>query len=459
MKDTTQAKVIGAAAVCYLLASSLLAQQSVQVPVPPVTPPPVAVIPKVTNMPNGCTQGTATWGAGNVLTIPLNCGGPPPISVSVKCNPATVVTGGSSACTASVSGTSNQNVTWSASAGSISSAGVFTAPGTAQTVTVAAASVADPSKTGSTPIVVTSSQSACVTGSGNTIKPTGGVDNSNWTAKISAAGGAAIEVCPGSYNLQPLWISNAHLQLDDGVTVNDTTGYSAYSRMINVGSNVTIEAVGPNKAAGFTMPFSYASNIGNSNQDTNQYKHCIFPDGNALNVVLSGFWATKCGGDGISVNNANVTINNVTSSGNIRNGGSFTGSGTVTVNGGTYKGNVNFAKSGIADGWDAEMNGPGSVQHMTFNNVNTSGNGQDGVCLCIGAISSNPSNPSTYVFNNHNSSGNGTVPPPSGLHGGAPYRFRGWPSGWKGSIKVNNSIADGKPFTYSYPPDGQINPN
>ena len=366
--------------VAFLLFPALLRAQGVQVPVPPVTPPPMTINVKVTGAPAGCVQGAPSY-SGNTITAPLSggpCGGTPP---PPTCN------------------------------------------------------------------------------SQFTIKPTGGVDNSTWLSVIASAKGAPIEICKGTYNLQPISISGANLGCDDEVTVNDTAGYGTYQRMVNLGSNVTIAAIGPNKSCGFTMPFSYASNVGNSNQDTNQYKHCIFPDGNAVNVVLADFWTTKCGGDGISVNNANVTITNVTSSGNIRNGLSFTGAGTSTVNGGIFKGNINFSKAGIADGIDAEMNAPGTVQHLTFNNVSTSGNGMDGVCLCIGQLWTNPSNPSTYVFNNHTSSGNGAVPPPPGLHGGAPYRFAGFASNWQGSIKVNNSTANGQPFTYSYPPQGPINPN
>jgi hypothetical protein len=51
-------------------------------------------------------------------------------SVSVSCSPTTVTSGGSSQCTATVSGTGNfsTSVTWSASAGSISTTGLLTAP-------------------------------------------------------------------------------------------------------------------------------------------------------------------------------------------------------------------------------------------------------------------------------------------------------------------------------------------
>src|SRR4051794_39498088 len=85
-------------------------------------------------------------------------------SISVSCSPSTVVSGGTSQCTATVSGTGNFNtgVTWSASAGSISSAGTFTAPTvtTSLLVNVTATSTQDNTKTGSASITVNPSTTA-----------------------------------------------------------------------------------------------------------------------------------------------------------------------------------------------------------------------------------------------------------------------------------------------------------
>jgi hypothetical protein len=439
------------AGLAAVLSGMVLLAQQVQIPVPPVTPPPVTPPPMTVNvvvkpLPTGCTQGSSIYN-GNTITATLNCGPPPPIIVT--CNPATVAVGGSSSCFV----TPTQDVTWSASAGSIVPEGVFTAPATAQTVTIKATSIANPTNNGTTQIVVTA-QTAC---SGPfTLKPTGGVDNSTWLAKIAAAKGAQIEVCAGTYHFQPIAISNANFGCDDGVTLQDVAGYGPYQRMFNLGSNVTFVAIGPNKSCGFTMPFGYASNINNGNTDNNQYKHCIFVDGNATNVLLADFWMTKCGGDGLSVNNGSVTANNLNSNTNIRDGLAFTGAGTSTVNGGTYNANVNFANAGIATGIDAEMNTPTAVQHLTFNGVTTNQNGQDGTCLCLGQLWTNPNNDSTFIFNKHTSNGNATVPPPPGLHAGLPYRFTGWRAGSKIQIRVTNSIANGAPFSYSVPPQGTL---
>jgi len=103
----------------------------------------------------------------NFLMVPLlvtclSCSGvgkgssanPPPstiASVSVSCNPTSVETGRMSQCTATVSGTGNYSpaVAWTASAGTVSSSGVFTAPNTGGSVTITATSTQDSTKSGS----------------------------------------------------------------------------------------------------------------------------------------------------------------------------------------------------------------------------------------------------------------------------------------------------------------------
>jgi hypothetical protein len=73
-------------------------------------------------------------------------------NVSVSCSPSTVTSGGTSQCTASVSGTGNfsQGVTWSTTAGTISSSGLLTAPTVTVSllVTVTATSMQDTTKSG-----------------------------------------------------------------------------------------------------------------------------------------------------------------------------------------------------------------------------------------------------------------------------------------------------------------------
>ncbi len=79
-------------------------------------------------------------------------------AISVSCSPTNVTSGGTSQCSATVSGTGNFNssVTWSTSAGTISSSGLFTAPvvTTSLLATITATSVQNASISGSTSVTV-----------------------------------------------------------------------------------------------------------------------------------------------------------------------------------------------------------------------------------------------------------------------------------------------------------------
>lgn len=155
----------------------------------------------------------ATIGAG--LSLP-GCGGgsaapvsPPPtppsaITVSVSPPGPTVSQGATQAFTASVTGTTNTAVTWSvqegAAGGSITSAGVYTAPSTAGTFHVVAASQADPTKSAMSDVTV-APVSLTVSPTSDTLGPSGqraftasvsGTINTgvNWSIEEGAAGGS-----------------------------------------------------------------------------------------------------------------------------------------------------------------------------------------------------------------------------------------------------------------------------
>ncbi len=107
------------------------------------------------------------------------CGGsgsgapPPPITVSVSPATASLVTGATQAFTATVANSGNASVLWqvngatggNSTVGTISSAGLYTAPATVPTppqVTVTATSVADPGKSASAAVTVTAADNASV---------------------------------------------------------------------------------------------------------------------------------------------------------------------------------------------------------------------------------------------------------------------------------------------------------
>jgi PKD repeat protein len=81
---------------------------------------------------------------------------PKTVSVAVSPTSVTVSSGGTQQFTATVANATNQAVSWTATAGTISAAGLFTAPlvATSTAVTVTATSVADPSKSASATVTV-----------------------------------------------------------------------------------------------------------------------------------------------------------------------------------------------------------------------------------------------------------------------------------------------------------------
>ncbi|HEX8539989.1 MAG TPA: hypothetical protein VF664_21180, partial [Cystobacter sp.] len=86
----------------------------------------------------------------------------PAIHITLTPASATVLTGGSVTFTAEVTGATDTSVTWSIqegdAGGTITSAGVYTAPAQAGTFTVVATSVADPTKKGTATVTVPAAQ-------------------------------------------------------------------------------------------------------------------------------------------------------------------------------------------------------------------------------------------------------------------------------------------------------------
>ncbi|MFN7959524.1 MAG: hypothetical protein U0P46_14510 [Holophagaceae bacterium] len=102
-------------------------------------------------------------GVGMALILTLACGGgsssPAPQLIAVNISPAgaSVWTGGTQAFQATVTGSTNQGVTWSvveAAGGTISAAGLYTAPAAAGSFHVKAVSTADATKSAQAPVTV-----------------------------------------------------------------------------------------------------------------------------------------------------------------------------------------------------------------------------------------------------------------------------------------------------------------
>jgi hypothetical protein len=346
--------------------------------------------------------------------------GPAVTSVTISPSSTSATRGGTLQFTATVQGTvTDKSVTWKASLGSITSAGLYTAPANAGTDTVTATSNADTTKSATATVKVTAAPSnppsagACPT----TISPTGSTDNSNWLTKMKAAvaAGTCVEITAGSYTLSANFTppDNAQIVCDDDAVVSDTAGYGTSDVMLafNGITGVTLTGTGRANACELTMPHSYASNINNSDQSNNQYKHALEVSGGSSNITVTGIHVKNSGGDGLYVADAtNVTITNVLSEGNIRNGGSATNSFSgLTVQNSTFQNNVN-ANAGICVGFDDEPNNSAGPNGLTFTGNTMTGNDcsqiPGGLRLSIQNLSS--STPGVkLVINNNTATNNG----------------------------------------------------
>ncbi len=135
------------------------------------------------------------------MNTPLGSSGTPTVSVAVSPTTATVTSGGTQQFTASVNGSTNTAVTWSASAGSISSTGLFTAPSvtSSTTVTVKAVSQADTTKSATATVTVNPATQQTVAVS---VSPTTATLNSGNTQQFTAT-------VTGSTNTAVTWTASA----------------------------------------------------------------------------------------------------------------------------------------------------------------------------------------------------------------------------------------------------------
>jgi phosphatidylinositol-3-phosphatase len=138
-------------------------------------------------------------------------------SVSVACNPATILAGATSQCSATVMGSGDYSsaVTWSASGGTISSSGLLTAPASAGSVTVTATSTQDKTKSATAAVTVqtptssiTSVSVACNPATVNinatsqcnaTVKGSGNFSSAvTWSASIGTVNAAGLFTAPAT---------------------------------------------------------------------------------------------------------------------------------------------------------------------------------------------------------------------------------------------------------------------
>jgi len=149
---------------------------------------------------------------------------PATVEVAVKPAAATVAAGGKQAFAATVTAAADTSVNWSvaegAAAGSITSAGLYTAPSTSGTFHVVATSVADPSRAGSATVTVqpppasvtivpaTAALAACTAKTFTATVTNAASSAVDWSVQEGAAGGTVdasgkytAPSAPGTYHL------------------------------------------------------------------------------------------------------------------------------------------------------------------------------------------------------------------------------------------------------------------
>jgi hypothetical protein len=327
----------------------------------------------------------------------------------VSAGSSSVVTGGTIQFTASVLGTvADKSVTWKAVLGSITAAGVYTAPAKPGTDTVTAISNADSTKFGSATVSVSSTapSPAPTPNSANTVSLLkfgnagfGGDDTSVFqTALNSTAGsGQVLEIPAGSYTISPIsFPSNSSMQVDAGVTVSANSGFGSGDRMLNINSsNVTITGAGAT-ASVFQMPAAHTA----SASDGSEFRHCLAIQ-NASNVTVSGISCNQSGGDGLYLSAAtSVTVSNSTFDGNFRNGASVIGQlNHINITGNRF---TNTSGTLPQSGIDVEPNNPGDfLLDVNFADNITSNNARDGFAVALWTLDSSSQPVGLTVARNH----------------------------------------------------------
>jgi Zn-dependent metalloprotease len=143
-------------------------------------------------------SGSADYAAVQNAFHGINVGAAAPTGVAVSVTPttATLATGATFQFTAAVTGSTNTAVTWTATGGTVTSGGLYTAPASAGTFTVKATSAADTTKSASATVTVTSGATSQLI-----LNPSFESGATSWLSSASVIGsnGTAQPAHTGSY--------------------------------------------------------------------------------------------------------------------------------------------------------------------------------------------------------------------------------------------------------------------
>jgi uncharacterized protein YjdB len=195
----------------------------------------------------------------------------PSVSIQVAPASATLLSGQSQQFSATVSNSTNTTVTWSASAGSITAGGLYTAPAVSstQSVTVTATSAADPTKTASAtvsvlpPVAISISPASVSMVSGQTQQFAATVSNSTNTAVAWSASAGSITV-DGRYTA-PI-VSSAQTVTVTATSAVDSTKKASATVSVMPGVAVTVSPGSTSLTGGQIQQFT--ATVSNSTNHT-----------------------------------------------------------------------------------------------------------------------------------------------------------------------------------------------
>ena len=181
----------------------------------------------------------------------------PVVAISISPTSASMLTGGTQQFTATVTGSSNTAVTWSATGGSVSSSGLYTAPSSAGTYTVTATSAADTTKSASATVTVSAPVVALSISPTSASMLTGGTQQ--FTATVTGSSNTAVtwSAAGGSVSSSGLYTapSSAGTYTVTATSVADTTKSASATVTVSVVA-ISISPTSVSLLAGGTQQFT-----------------------------------------------------------------------------------------------------------------------------------------------------------------------------------------------------------
>ena len=205
----------------------------------------------------------ANVGCAGVTAAP-NSNSASSVSVQVTPSTASLQPGSAQQFSATVTGGSSSGVTWSATGGTVSSTGLYTAPATPGTYTVQATSTADTSKSGSATITVLGSSTTPQISFSPAQLSFGTVAvNTTTTQNLRIA----------NVGVGTLTVSQLNFTGDNVFTVNGAT----FPLSIASGKSANVPIVfAPVASGSFTASLTASSNANNSSSTVDLIRHCRY---------------------------------------------------------------------------------------------------------------------------------------------------------------------------------------